>query len=107
VWQKASEQPNEDQNISDDDFEYDDDKPVKFPTHVRPREPYELYDVHPTIVENDEQIQVLLAEAYEKRNARAEKFLADPAKAIQIYLSSYMWSQGLIWSILVLLQIHY
>ncbi|KAJ6559860.1 hypothetical protein B0H19DRAFT_1375831 [Mycena capillaripes] len=90
IWQKASEQPNDDQEISDDDFE--DAKPK------HPREPYELYNVQPPIVETDEEIQVLLAAGRAKRDARAEKFVADPARAIQIYLSSYMYDQGLMWS---------
>ncbi|KAJ7034275.1 hypothetical protein C8F04DRAFT_1260037 [Mycena alexandri] len=95
VWQKASDPPYGEENISDDDFEDGGEKQAKFPPRVLPREPYELYDVRPPIVENDDQIRVLLDAARQKKDARAETFLADPAKAIQIFLSSYMVNNGL------------
>ncbi|KAJ7610628.1 hypothetical protein DFH06DRAFT_1308636 [Mycena polygramma] len=96
VWHKASDPPNADSDISDDDFEEDyNSRPAKF---LRPREPYDLYGVQPPVVENDAQIQALLAASRVKRDARAEKFLSDPARAIQIYLSSYMSAQGLMLS---------
>ncbi|KAJ7474309.1 hypothetical protein FB451DRAFT_1367229 [Mycena latifolia] len=95
VWHKADEQADDDEkDASDDDFE----EVRKFPAPLRPREPYALYGVQPPIVENNEQIQELLDAARQERDARAERFLADPATAIQIYLSSYMYYQGLMWS---------
>ncbi|KAJ7608872.1 hypothetical protein DFH06DRAFT_1309095 [Mycena polygramma] len=96
VWHKASDPPNADSDISDDDFEEDyNSRPTKF---LRPREPYDLYGFQPPVVENDAQIQALLAASRVKRDARAEKFLSDPARGIQIYLSSYISAQGLMLS---------
>ncbi|KAJ6555456.1 hypothetical protein DFH09DRAFT_571103 [Mycena vulgaris] len=95
VWQKADEET-EEKEVSDDDFEDEDAGWPKFP--ARPREPYELYDIKPHIIGNNDEVLALLAEAHHKRDARAERFLADPAKAIQIYLSSYMSDQGLMFS---------
>ncbi|KAJ6466177.1 hypothetical protein C8R47DRAFT_1154146 [Mycena vitilis] len=92
VWHKASDLPNDDSDISDGDFETEDSRPPQF---LRPREPYDLYGVQPPVVENDAQIQALLAASRVKRDARAERFLNDPAKAVQIYLSSYISAQGL------------
>ncbi|KAJ7608613.1 hypothetical protein DFH06DRAFT_1486056 [Mycena polygramma] len=99
VWHKASDPPNSDSdsNISDDDdFETEEDssnsRPTKF---LRPREPYDLYGFTPPIVETDAQIQALLAASRVKRDARAERFVSDPARGIRIYLSSYMSAQGL------------
>ncbi|KAJ7127672.1 hypothetical protein C8R44DRAFT_778658 [Mycena epipterygia] len=90
VWQIAGEKPYDDE-VSDDDFE-------KFSTNVRPREPYELYDVQPHILESKDDIPALLAASRAERDTRAQSFLANPATAIQIYLSSYMYEQGLVWS---------
>ncbi|KAJ7608618.1 hypothetical protein DFH06DRAFT_1486060 [Mycena polygramma] len=99
VWHKASDPPNADSDdISDDDFETETEedssnsRPTKF---LRPREPYDLYGFQPPTVENDAQIQALLAASRVKRDARVERFVSDPARGIQVYLSSYMSAQGL------------
>ncbi|KAJ7737408.1 hypothetical protein DFH07DRAFT_944245 [Mycena maculata] len=93
VWKKASDKPSDEEDVSDDDF----DTP-QFQKQLRPREPYELYDFEPPVAETSEEIQALLAAGRRERDARAERFLADPAKAIQIYLSSYIYHQNLILS---------
>ncbi|KAJ7243644.1 hypothetical protein C8J57DRAFT_1365554 [Mycena rebaudengoi] len=106
VWHKASDKANEDEEASDDDFEHDNSNLAnnqsgsgekRFPQRVRPRAPYELYGEKPTVVESDEQIQALLAAARAKKEDKVEIFLADPERAIKVFLSSYMKYQGLIW----------
>ncbi|KAF7352100.1 hypothetical protein MVEN_01172800 [Mycena venus] len=62
VWKKASDLPKleDEDDISDDDF--DDAPKLKRPGRVIPREPYELYYMQqPPIVQNDEEVQALLA----------------------------------------------
>ncbi|KAF9061122.1 hypothetical protein BDP27DRAFT_1338605 [Rhodocollybia butyracea] len=60
----------------------------------RPRPPYENYNRRPVVVENDEEIQQLVQESHDRKADRADQFLDNPARSIQIYLSSYMMQQG-------------
>lgn len=102
----------EDDVDDDDDFTVDSSgKATKFPMDVqreerprfngkqdkkkqRPRPPYENYNKPPIVVENDEEIQQLLQESLDRKADRTDQFMGDPAKSIQIFLSSYMMQQG-------------
>ncbi|KAJ7181466.1 hypothetical protein C8R43DRAFT_969235 [Mycena crocata] len=92
VWQRESDAEVDD---DDDDLSDYDNKPFR---PLRPREPYELYEVKPPIVKDDAEIQALLLAARTTRDTRAERFLASPAAASQMFLSSYMADQNLILS---------
>ncbi|KAK0443893.1 uncharacterized protein EV420DRAFT_1723138 [Desarmillaria tabescens] len=60
----------------------------------RPRPPYENYGEEPHQVENDEQIQELLAASKDAKNDKLLDFFENPAKNITIFLSYYMINQG-------------
>ncbi|KAJ7509130.1 hypothetical protein B0H11DRAFT_1963960 [Mycena galericulata] len=109
VWQKASDKAADDDDIDDDDFDEVDDSKAKsggqdpsgekrFPPRPRPRAPYELYGKEPAIVEDDEQIRDLIAASRAKKEDKVSEFLDDPARAIQVFLSSYMRSEGMYWA---------
>ncbi|KAJ7508790.1 hypothetical protein B0H11DRAFT_1356399 [Mycena galericulata] len=96
VWKTAAPAKPEDggdADVSDDDFA--DSNIDEFRKSTRPREPYELYPAPRPTAETPQEIDALFVAAHAKRDARAERFLADPAKAIQIYLSSYMFEENL------------
>ncbi|KAK7470082.1 hypothetical protein VKT23_001523 [Stygiomarasmius scandens] len=64
----------------------------------RPRPPYANYGKTPVEVETDEQVQELIDKATNERRDKLEEFLNDPARAAQVYMSSYMRRQGLHYS---------
>lgn len=104
VWQKSSDVPADDDEISDDSDEGEfqtnivaEESGAKKPTQrLRPRPPYDLYGKKPTVVEGDEEIQDLLAESRGKKEEKLQAFLNDPATTMKIFLSSYVKDQGLI-----------
>ncbi|KAJ7728971.1 hypothetical protein DFH07DRAFT_1066315 [Mycena maculata] len=110
VWQKASEKAAEDAEagVSDDGFDSDDAEGKrttpgayggrKFPPRPRPRAPYELYGKEPVVVQDNDEIRGLLDDARAKKEDRVAAFLEDPGRAIQVFLSSYMKYQGLVWA---------
>ncbi|KAJ7117883.1 hypothetical protein C8R43DRAFT_99803 [Mycena crocata] len=109
VWQKASEQAAQDDNVSDDDdFDEDEDKSKsanqggpgekRYPPRPRPRAPYELYGKTPVIVDGNDDVRSLLDAARATKEDKVVNFLENPARSIQIFLSSYMKYQGLMWS---------
>ncbi|KAJ7772438.1 hypothetical protein B0H16DRAFT_1714640 [Mycena metata] len=123
VWQKASEKATQEAAAaasaagggepSDDDFS-DDDNPdsdpqskssrvqgggeKRFPPRLRPRAPYELYGKPPAVVEDNEEIKTLLDGARAAKEERAAQFLDDPARAVRVFLSSYMRNQGIVYA---------
>ncbi|KAJ7202550.1 hypothetical protein GGX14DRAFT_653628 [Mycena pura] len=108
VWNVASENKAEDDGqVSDDDFE-EDSKPKfvnqggpgekRYPPRLRPRAPYELYGKDPVIVQDNDEIKELLDEARATKEDKVVDFLEDPGRQIQIFLSSYMKNQGLVWT---------
>ncbi|THV03347.1 hypothetical protein K435DRAFT_835920 [Dendrothele bispora CBS 962.96] len=115
VWHKVAKEDDahDDEDGVDDDTEDDEEEfsktninltrnqeerssrpkvPFKRP---KPRPPYANYGKEPTKVKNDEEIKQLFEGAKEERVDKLIDFLSDPAKAVQIYLSSYMRRQGL------------
>ncbi|KAJ7631869.1 hypothetical protein DFH06DRAFT_1479747 [Mycena polygramma] len=107
VWQKASEKPAEDADVelSDDDFDDGDSKSKtanpgerRYPARLRPRAPYDLYGKTPTIVDDNDDIKKLLDAARATKEDKVVEFLNDPARAIQVFLSSYMKYQGFLYN---------
>ncbi|KAJ6483717.1 hypothetical protein C8R47DRAFT_1131733 [Mycena vitilis] len=107
VWQKASEKPAEDADaeLSDDDFDDGDSKSKtanpgerRCPARLRPRAPYDLYGKTPTIVDDNDDIKKLLDAARATKEDKVVDFLNDPARAIQVFLSSYMKYQGFLYN---------
>ncbi|KAJ7034348.1 hypothetical protein C8F04DRAFT_1234380 [Mycena alexandri] len=121
VWQKASEKAAQEAAAaasaadgaepSHDDFS-DDENPdsdpqkssrdqggeKRFPPHPRPRAPYELYGKPPVVVEGNDEIKTLLDTARAAKEERAAEFLDDPARAMRVFLSSYMRNQGMVYA---------
>lgn len=58
----------------------------------RPRPPY--YQKGPVVVETWEEIQKLLQDSLDSKADRLNDFLNDPARVVQVFLSSYMFEQG-------------
>ncbi|KAJ7184769.1 hypothetical protein C8R46DRAFT_983906 [Mycena filopes] len=119
VWQKASEKAAQEAaaaaasagggELSDDDFDDDEDDSQsqskspqngekRFPPRLRPRAPYELYGQAPVVVEDNDEIRALLDSARAAKEERAAEFLDDPARAVRVFLSSYMRNQGIVYS---------
>jgi hypothetical protein len=105
VWQKASEKEAEDGAVSDDEFDDEDSKSrsarqggpgERRNPKLRPRTPYDLYGKAPTIVEDNEDIVKLLDTARATKEDKVVAFLDNPARAIQVFLSSYMTYQGFV-----------
>ncbi|KAJ7617773.1 hypothetical protein FB45DRAFT_214560 [Roridomyces roridus] len=103
VWHRASDKLADDEDedeVSDDDFEDQSQNrggDRKF-HRLRPRAPYELYGKKAVVVQDDVEIRGLLDAARAEKDAKAAHFLQDPARGIQIFLSSYMKNEGIIWS---------
>jgi hypothetical protein len=76
---------------------YNNNNTVRNPNDLKPRPPYDLYMQKPTKVTSDEEIQGLLSTENARAEERIIEFLEDPARNVQIFLSSYMRDQGLIW----------
>ncbi|KAF7352129.1 hypothetical protein MVEN_01176000 [Mycena venus] len=111
VWQKASEKPADDAGaeVSDDEFDDDEDSGSKsvnqggpgerrHPARLRPRAPYDLYGKAPVIVEDNDDIRKLLDGARAEKEDKVVEFLNNPARSIQIFLSSYMNRQGFVYA---------
>ncbi|KAJ7654916.1 hypothetical protein B0H17DRAFT_1338146 [Mycena rosella] len=107
VWQKASEKAPDgadaDADVSDGESDAENAKSVnpgekRFPLRPRPRAPYELYGKEPVPVEDNDDIRGLLDAARATKDDRLVDFLSDPARGIQMFLSSYMKNQGLAWA---------
>ncbi|KAJ6464347.1 hypothetical protein C8R45DRAFT_498212 [Mycena sanguinolenta] len=108
VWHKASEKADEDADDFEDDFEddYSGSKSIhqggpgerRFPPRPRPRAPYDRYGKPSAVVEDDEDIRKLLDEARAIKEDKLVAFLDNPAHAIQVFLSSYMTYQGIIYT---------
>lgn len=109
VWQKTSEKAPEeaDNEFSEDDFGDEDDSNSKsvnqggpgerrYPARLRPRAPYDLYGKAPTIVNDNDDIKTLLDAARASKEDKVVEFLNDPARSIQVFLSSYMKYQGIV-----------
>ncbi|KAF5371253.1 hypothetical protein D9758_004234 [Tetrapyrgos nigripes] len=113
IWQKINKEKQDDMDDGDDIDDEDDEFPSK-PTNLRvqnqedehsrprnsfkrlrPRPPYSTYGKTPVPVETDEEIRELLVEARNEKEDKLIEFLNDPARGVQIYLSSYMKKQGL------------
>ncbi|KAF7353358.1 hypothetical protein MSAN_01524300 [Mycena sanguinolenta] len=108
VWHKVSDKTAEDADDFDDDFEDDDSgsKSVyqggpgerRYPPRPRPRAPYDRYGKAATVVEDDEDIRKLLDDARAVKEDKLVVFLDNPARSIQVFLSSYMTYQGIIYA---------
>ncbi|KAF8150371.1 hypothetical protein K438DRAFT_440375 [Mycena galopus ATCC 62051] len=109
VWQKASEIRPDGENADDaDDFDDDEfDNKSKFVNQaqggerrqrLRPRPPYDLYGKAPVVVEDNDEIQQLLLAARASKEDRVVAFLNDPARGVQVFLSSYMIYQGFVYA---------
>ncbi|KAK0190381.1 hypothetical protein F5146DRAFT_1044028, partial [Armillaria mellea] len=112
IWHKTdpnkpSKDDEEDDDDDDDDDGLSDDEGMPQVKNVemsqnasgpkrkpRPRPPYENYGKEPHQVENDEQIQELLAASKDAKNDKLLDFFENPAKSITMFLSYYMISQG-------------
>ncbi len=106
VWHKTDpSKPSKDDEEDDDDLSDDEGMPqvknVEMSQNAsapkkkpRPRPPYENYGKEPHQVENDEQIQELLAASKDAKNDKLLDFFENPAKSITIFLSYYMINQG-------------
>lgn len=62
----------------------------------RPRPPYVNDLGAPPVVESLEEIQQLLQDSKDRKADRINVFLNDPAKRVQVFLSSYLTKQGFI-----------
>lgn len=62
----------------------------------RPRPPYVNDLQAPPVVESTEEIQQLLQDSKDRKADRINDFLNDPAKRVQVFLSSYITRQGFI-----------
>lgn len=60
----------------------------------RPRPPYVNHHMPSPVVETPEEIQQLLQESRDRKADRVNDFLNDPAKSVQVFLSSYMTMQS-------------
>ncbi|KAK0447728.1 hypothetical protein EV421DRAFT_2033402 [Armillaria borealis] len=106
VWHKTDpNKPSKDDEEDDDDLSDDEGMPrvkdVEMSQNAsvpkkkpRPRPPYENYGQEPHQVENDEQIQELLAASKDAKNDKLLDFFENPAKSITMFLSYYMINQG-------------
>lgn len=104
----AAQTPQENTSESDDDYSDTDtrnvyqaqqDEPQRRPFkrfHVRP--PYALYGATPVQVDSDAAVQRLLEDEKGRKEERLLSFLNNPENSVKVFLSSYMRSQGLIWS---------
>ncbi|KAG7447716.1 uncharacterized protein BT62DRAFT_930744 [Guyanagaster necrorhizus] len=106
VWHKTDPDKASKDNEEDDDFSDDEGMPHMKDVQVsqnasapkkkpRPRPPYENYGKEAHQVENDEQIQDLLAAAKDAKNDKLLDFFENPEKSITTFLSYYMINQGL------------
>ncbi|KAK0207070.1 hypothetical protein DFS33DRAFT_1382149 [Desarmillaria ectypa] len=107
IWHKTDpNKPSKDEEEDDDGFDDEEMPQIKTGTvetsqnasipkkKPRPRPPYENYGKEPHQVENDEQIQELLAASKDAKNDKLLDFFENPAKSITIFLSYYMINQG-------------
>ncbi|PBK67101.1 hypothetical protein ARMSODRAFT_1086478 [Armillaria solidipes] len=106
VWHKTDpNKPSQDDEEDDDDLSDDEGMPRVKDVEMsqsasvpkkkpRPRPPYENYGQEPHQVENDEQIQELLAASKDAKNDKLLDFFENPAKSITMFLSYYMINQG-------------
>ncbi|KAJ7594333.1 hypothetical protein C8J56DRAFT_926493 [Mycena floridula] len=108
IWHRT-DRPNYDPD--DDDAVYDSDEEAanvglnvgdssgsKQPAKLRPRPPYDVYDQTPILVASDEEVKALLDAEHDRRETKMVEFIHEPAKHIQIFLSSYFHLQGFIWT---------
>ncbi|KAK0230204.1 hypothetical protein IW262DRAFT_1336976 [Armillaria fumosa] len=106
IWHKTDPNKSSKDDEEDDDDLSDDEgmpqvKNVEMSRNAnipkkkpRPRPPYENYGKEPHQVENDEEIQELLAASKDAKNDKLLDFFENPAKSITIFLSYYMINQG-------------
>lgn len=110
IWHKIDKNKPEDED--DDDVE-DEDEPTKVnikvpepqrrPRPPRARIPYSTYGKDPIEVNDDGEIRDLLDDEAAVKEDKLADFLNDPERSVQVFLSSYMRKQGLIWSALLFL----
>ncbi|KAJ6555442.1 hypothetical protein DFH09DRAFT_1280454 [Mycena vulgaris] len=106
VWQKASEKTADDADVSNDESDSEESKSVRqgalgekrYPPRPRPRAPYELYGREPVVVEDNDDIKGLLDAARATKEDKLVDFLDNPARGIQVFLSSYMKNQGFVFA---------
>ena len=68
-----------------------------FSNAFRARPAYDIYDKTPVDVDSDEKVRELLAAERDRAESRMLEFIENPAKFVQIFLSSYMFQQALAW----------